>query len=500
MSLTLMAPSAWSYYAEEVATGREDYYALGAEHPGRFVGRGAELLGIEGEEVSALAMERLFGYGQDPRDGSPLGRCFSPKDERAVAGFALTFSPPKTVSVLWALGDETSAAAVSSSHDKAVDAAMRFLDDHASFTRRGHNGVHQVDTDGFLAARFVHRTSRAADPQLHTHVLVANKARAEDGAWLSLDGRELFETQKAAGMLYKAALRAELMSRAGVRWTAVDDNGVAEIEGVPQLLVEYWSERRKQLKAAGDELIAERSAELGRSLTQAEQVKCYQIAAYQTRTPKVDADTPTAELRERWAEEARSWGLEPKRWLKSVLRKAREIESVASESLVTMVVARLEDRSATFGRAGVVEEASRLLTGADAESTRQLVEELTDVVLGERDVLSLAGPLPVLPLGTRRRGDGMTTIERHGAVRFTTGRILRQEAAILDLVAEGRETRASVVSLPVVDSILEQSDLGEDQQAAVRGLLTGGEQVALLVGPAGAGKSRALDVAREAWT
>jgi len=237
MSLTPMAPSAWRYYAEEIATGREDYYAVAAERPGIFLGRGAESLGIAGSVVSALALERLFGHGADPGDGTPLGRGFSPENPRAVAGFALTYSPPKTVSVLWALGDATVADAVIAAHDAAATAAMCFVDDHAAFTRRGHNGVLQAETDGLIAASFVHRTSRAADPQLHTHVLVSNKVRAKDGKWLALDARELFEIQKAAGMLYKAALRAELTSRLGIAWTSVDDNGIAEIQGVPTLLV-----------------------------------------------------------------------------------------------------------------------------------------------------------------------------------------------------------------------------------------------------------------------
>src|ERR1700722_2007443 len=135
---------------------------------------------------------------------------------------------------------------------------MAFVEDHAAFTRRGHNGVLQVDTEGLLAASFVHRTSRAADPQLHTHVLVANKVRAEDGAWLALDARELFATQKATGMLYRDALRADPTQRPGVVWTAGDDTGVAEIEDVPQLLVDHWSARRQQVKSLGDELIANR--------------------------------------------------------------------------------------------------------------------------------------------------------------------------------------------------------------------------------------------------
>ena len=184
-----MAPLSWQYYAEEMAVGREDYYATASERPGRFLGRGAEALGIAGEVVTTEALERLFGQGCDPRDGRALGRSFSADDERAVAGFALTFSPPKTVSVLWALGDEAASAAVLDAHEAAVGAAMAFLEDHAAFTRRGRGGLLQVDTEGLLAAAFVHRTSRSADPQLHTHVLVANKVRTRDGQWLSLDAR-----------------------------------------------------------------------------------------------------------------------------------------------------------------------------------------------------------------------------------------------------------------------------------------------------------------------
>ena len=299
-----MAPSAWRYYAEEIAQGREDYYARSAERPGRFAGRGAESVGICGRKANALTLERLFGNGTDPRDGSPLGRSFDPDNPRAVVGFALTFSPPKSVSTLWALVDEATSDQVLAAHDAAVAASLAFLEAHAAFTRRGHNGVLQVDTEGLIAAGFVHRTSRAADPQLHTHLLVANKVRAEDGKWLSIDGRELFETQKAAGMLYKAALRSELVARLRVEWTHIDENGVAEIAGVPQVLIEQWSARRHDLKAVGDELIAHREVELGRSLSPNERTECFQIAAYRTRTPKVDADTPTAELRARWRVEA----------------------------------------------------------------------------------------------------------------------------------------------------------------------------------------------------
>ena len=183
MSLSKMAPLSWAYYAEEIAVGREDYYATAAERPGRFPGHGAGALGIAGEEVSTEGLERLFGQGCDPRDGRALGRAVSPVDERAVAGFPLTFSPLKTVSVLWALGDEEASAAVLDAHEAAVGAAMAFLEDHAAFTRRGHGGP--------VAGR--HRRAprgrlRAPDVSVRGSTAPYPRARREQGAH---PGREM---------------------------------------------------------------------------------------------------------------------------------------------------------------------------------------------------------------------------------------------------------------------------------------------------------------------
>ncbi|MGH9072970.1 MAG: relaxase domain-containing protein [Acidimicrobiales bacterium] len=101
------------------------------------------------------------------------------------------------------VADEDISAQVQSAHDEAVGAALAFLQDHAAFTRRGRAGVIQVDTDGYVAAAFTHRTSRARDPQLHTHVLVASKVRAStDGAWLALDGRELYQCKTKGGRAF----------------------------------------------------------------------------------------------------------------------------------------------------------------------------------------------------------------------------------------------------------------------------------------------------------
>ena len=434
MSLSKMAPLAWHYYAEEVATGREDYFAAGAERPGRFLGRGVEALGIADTEVTSEAMERLFGHGCDPRDGAALGRGLSPEDDHEVAGFALTFSPPKTVSVLWALGDAELSSAVLSAHEAAVEEALGFLEDHAALTRRGHGGILQVDTDGLVAASFVHRTSRASDPQLHTRVLVANKVRAKDGHRLSLDARELFSHQKAAGMLYKAAPRAELTARCGVSWTSVDDNGIAEVEGVPVELCDAWSARRQAVKTTGDALVAEREAALGRSLTSSERAQCFQLAAYRTRTPKVDAETPTEVVKQRWHEEAVGFGQDPERFLADVLGHER----------------------------GVV-----VTPGVEVLA----VEVLADEVLRDPEVVSLEAPLPVEAPEFLRREDGMAQLERHGGRRFATTGALRREAAVLEAAAAGAEPGIGIALEAVVSSAISDARLGGDQEAAVRGLL-----------------------------
>lgn len=505
MSFVKMSPSSWSYYAKEVASGREDYYASAADRPGRFVGRGAEALELGELSMSAEALERLFGHGTDPRDGSPLGRSFTPGDDRVVAGFAMTFSPPKTVSVLWAVADEETSAVVQDAHEQAVEVAMGFLDDHASFTRRGHNGVLQVDTEGFVGAVFVHRTSRASDPQLHSHLLVANKVRASDGKWLSIDARELFTHQKAAGMLYKAALRAELTTRLGLSWTKVDDNGIAEIVGVPVGLADAWSARRKELKQWADELIAEGEVDLGRSMTPNERADIFQLAAYRTRTPKIDADTTTDELRERWQQEAIAFGHDPATWLGEVTGKVMNVvnQRIASRALdpglITEAIARLQDVSATFGRADAVEVLTTIVSANNANSMKARIEALATKVLRDPRVVSLAAPLPAAPPASLRRRDGMSAIERHGATRFSTKVTLQHEAAVLKAAAEGQNAGIGVVNGGSVEQMLDNSNLGEDQRRAVRGLLTGGEQVAILVGPAGAGKSRALNSARVTW-
>ena len=163
------------------------------EAPGRWHGRGLEQLGLAPSAlVTEHQLEALFARGLHPGSGVRLGRAWRTD---GVTGFDLTFSAPKRVSVLWALGTPELATAAMSAHRAAVRAGLAYLDSHAGLSRRGTDGTEGI-TDGLVAALFNHRTSRAGDPQLHTHSLVLNKVRCADGSWRTLDATELYGPEK----------------------------------------------------------------------------------------------------------------------------------------------------------------------------------------------------------------------------------------------------------------------------------------------------------------
>src|SRR5204862_6981709 len=171
----------------------------------------------------------------------------------AVAGYDPTFSPVKSVSTLWALAEPAVAAQIEKAHLAAVSGALAFIEQHALFSRTGANGVRQVNVQGLVATAFTHRDSRAGDPDLHTHVAVANKVQTLDGRWLSIDGRILFKANVAASETYNTALEQHLRDTLAVRFaerpgTDPAKRPIREIVGVDPRLNRRWSTRRAHIE------------------------------------------------------------------------------------------------------------------------------------------------------------------------------------------------------------------------------------------------------------
>lgn len=236
-----------AYYLEKVAAGAEDYYSGEGEAEGQWTGDAAAELALEAD-VGADQLTAML-TGNHPASGEPLVGSAGVPGRGAVPGFDLTFSAPKSVSLLWALGDPETRAAALAAHERSIEAALSYMQREACWTRRGKGGATFVEGNGYLAAAFRHRSSRAGDSQLHTHVLIANATKGPDGRWTRLHHPSIYHHQKTAGYLYEAQLRHELSRSLGVRWQQVR-NGIAEIAGFTDRQLRFFSTRRAEILAA----------------------------------------------------------------------------------------------------------------------------------------------------------------------------------------------------------------------------------------------------------
>jgi conjugative relaxase-like TrwC/TraI family protein len=313
LSSGMVKTSSWRYYTNSVACRATDYYLGIGEAPGRWAGCGLGELGLApGARVEEKQLEALFGRALHPVSGERLGRAWRSDGN---TGYDLTFSSPKSVSALWALASSDISAAVLAAHQQAVTAGLAYLETHASWSRRGTNGVEQISSEGLSVALFDHRTSREGDPQLHTHALVLNKVRCVDGVWRTIDGREMFDHKKTAGMIYQAALRNELHEHLGVEFEPVSIDGQAEIRGAPKELLKLWSKRTKAIESEAAPKIAEYEKLLGRSLSAAERFRVTKTAVLKTRPGKTHPELAT--LTQSWTEEAATVGWTPVRLLRA---------------------------------------------------------------------------------------------------------------------------------------------------------------------------------------
>ena len=444
--------------AHAVASGAEDYYVGGSEATGRWQGRGAVALGLT-DMVEAEALHRVLA-GQDPRTGMELRRCGS------VAGFDVTFSAPKSASVLFGIGDQAMQATIRDAHERAVASAFAYFDDAVSVARRGAGGLCKLEGRGLTAAAFLHRTSRAGDPQLHTHVVVANLIQGSDGRWSALDGRLVYAHARTAGYLYQAALRAELTRRLGVRWRPVQ-KGLAEIDGMPDKALRAFSRRRAEIEEA-----MARHGAAG--------FEAAQIAALSTRRQK-DRNVRPEQLVSEWQERAIAHGLHEWR-IQRICRPGRVPESPHWDELFARMAGPdglTRDRS-SFGSRDVIQAlSSAAAEGATVESIRSAANAF------------LSGPNAVPLLGSQARD---------GEMRYSTPELLAIESRVLDVSARLRASGRGVVAATVVEEAIGRRPyLAEEQRSMVRRLTQDGDTVSVVIGLAGTGKTTALAAAREAW-
>ncbi len=482
LSLGKLAPGQHAYYVDSVGHGAEEYYTGAKEAPGEWLGAGSEALGLAGE-VDGERLGNLLRHA----DPSGTWRLTSSQSVPTVAAFDATFCAPKSVSLLHALGDGEVSNEVRNAADAAVRESVQVLEQVACRVRRGAGGATVLDGDGFVGAAFRHRTSRAGDPHLHTHVVLANVAHASvDDRWTALDARPLYAWAAPVGYLYEAHLRWELSRRLGVEWGPVK-NGIADVAGITQPVLREFSTRRREIEA--------HLAEHGQA-----SAKAAQVATYATRRPK-DRSADPAGMLPAWRARAEALGLDAET-LAEVLDRASGSEpptpgSAAAEQLYQWLASPdgLTASRSTFGQRDVIKAVCNALPSGGR------VDQVLDLVDG---FLRSGHVVPVRVderAAVMYRQDGTVVASRTDEYRWTTPEMLDTERRLLTAALARRQTGSGVADDAAIQAALDaRPTLGAEQTQMVRAICASGDGVEIVEGVAGAGKTYALAAARHAWT
>jgi conjugative relaxase-like TrwC/TraI family protein len=457
-------------------------------------------------------------HGREPIDARELSSQIA-KDSRprtqTVAGYDLTFSPVKSVSTLWAVADPAVAATIERAHQAAVKDALAFLEEHALFTRTGPQGIRQVNVRGLVATAFTHRDSRAGDPDLHTHVAVANKVQTLDGRWLSIDGRALFKANVAASETYNTALEQHLRDTLGVRFaerpgTDPAKRPIREILGVDPRLNQRWSTRRAHINTRRSELAIQFQHDHGRPPTPVEALHLAQQATLETRDAKHEPRSLT-EQRSTWLNEAAAvlgGRAAVAAMVQTALTPTAETATIADARWVAQtadhILGVMEKSRSTWQMWHVRAEAQRQVRTIDvsADHAAALADLLVDEVLDRRSVALSAPHDGIDEPEALRRVDGSSVYTVAGADLYTSQRILDAERRLV--IAAGRRDGPAVdqvaVDLALLEMAANRTALDAGQAWLVRQMCTSGTRLQLAIAPAGAGKTTAMRALALAWT
>ncbi len=564
----LTAGAGYQYLLKHTASGDCDrsakadltaYYTSSGNPAGRWYGRGLAALDADGlsagSQVSEPQMAYLFGEGKDPTTGAALGRPYrnhTPAAERiakqvaalpqdmagearaaaiatitrvdlakrtpsAVAGFDLTFTPTKSVSTLWAVSDEATQAAVLAAHRAAVEQALAFLEDTAAFTRTGTDGCQQHKVDGLIAAGFDHWDSRAGDPNLHTHLVIANKVHGPHGAWLSVDSRSLHHAVVMVSEVYDDLLADELARRLPVQfgWRHRGPRRTPgfELDGVDDALMTEFSTRTTQIDEAMTGVLGAFYATHGRGPNRIEVSRLRQQVTRATRPDK--HVTPLGDLMTVWkARATRRTGKTPAELTAAVMRlshavpqRAAHIPAPVVDRLAEHTIGQVMTRRSTWTRWNVMAEAARstrAMRMATPTDRTALLERVTDATLAS--CVSLQAPDPLIVAAAYTRPDGASQFTRTSEDRYTHHQVLDAEARLLDAATldAAAPTAPAWLAKAVTSRPIDRTDgrtvtLAPDQADAVEHVVASAARVEVLVGPAGTGKTTTLAALKAVW-
>lgn len=394
------------------------------------------------------------------------GRAFAEGDNR---GFDVTICAPKWLSLLWAYGDDVTRKALLDAHKVAAKESFEYLNCHAAYTRVHNNVTGKKDLQrlpGLVAAQYLHLTSRAGDPHLHSHITLPNKQARADGTLAAIDSDQLWHECKPAGVIYQATLRRETMRSVGLEFGPVDPHtGMAELVGIDPAVIKGHSTRKTQLLEWADNNL---------ELVDGKPTAAQLAKAQKATRPRKPEGMSEAELRAQWHADPRGFHLD-----QDAIAAARR-ERLATPAVLSpadiQAAAEAIDKAA-FTRADLVEIIGAQLpieVDGDDRSPREQIEAAVDLI------------------GVRI-SDARQPHHREGHERYTLDVILAQEHSLFRLA----DTRmAGDVDMAVTTE--DTAGLSADQARVVTAIAESPWLIQPLTAPAGAGKTHSLKALRAA--
>ena len=442
--------------------------------------------------------------------------------QKAVAGYDLVFTPPKSVSIAWGLGDEQLRRSIETAHELAIQDVIRHLEKNVVMTRRGRNGVRQIDTaGGVIGTKFRHWDSRAGDPNLHDHVVIANRVQGVDGQWSSIDGRMLYQYGVECSELYNARVQQYVTELTGLQFEARSLNGkqpVHEIVGIDDEMVRAFSSRRGEISAALEQVTAKFVEEHGYTPSEKQLIQLAQQATLATR-PAKDGVHSLEELHAEWVAQAhvlREQGVDlpvegalaeklkaaSAEYEQQVLKAKRQqaYESPVQEHAAA-IVARLEESRSTWRRTHLNAEVLRYARdlGLNEKQDATLLDSIREHLNAEM--------LPLHAQGQRltprefMRADGTSQYQKINHELFTSERVLAAESAILDAATQQVIPASSLEVFEMeaekrrAELALQGYALPEGQERMAREFATSDKLLVVGIGAAGAGKTSSTRLA-----
>jgi len=481
MVATLSAGTSAQYYTSLTA-----YYTETREPQGRWMLVGLDVGITAGSIVETADFERLHA-GLDRN-----GRSLLPKQaDRAqrIGGYDMTFSAPKSVSVLWAFGDDAARARIEAAHEAAIIAALKVLEENSAFCRLGKGGTERVHTRLTVAA-FQHGDARPAehtdgetfcDPNLHTHAVLLNLG-PKPGSVGALDGKALFAWKMAAGATYHAEL-AKGLGEIGFTIEPTGTNGLFEVAGVDAELRDYFSARRRGIED-----------ELEKHGIESRQAPA--LAAEITRaTRKVKRDLGTEDRLASWNRHARDLGRDPD----EIVRACFQAGEIGGRDLSDdfMELGDLSDDERQTALRAKIDAIPRALTETESVfEYRHLHAAIASAFVGTGQ--SAAGIVPEIE--RLQAAGALVTLDRDvwGQPILSTPEMVALERGIGRMARDLDRLRSTAPDPAAVERLIASTALGAEQIAAVRAA-TRGDTITIIEGAPGSGKTTTLRPIKEAW-